>query len=131
LPAGPTTCPDTSNALPYIESKTVKAIAILTRGRSPSLPSLASAHEQGLINFEATNWFAFFFPQGTPAAIVQKLHDAAVATMNTPAVQARMKEVGADPVAAERRSPEYLQKLVESEIEKWGAVIKAAGVSAD
>lgn len=124
-------CPDTSNAIPHIESKAVKAIAILSRDRSPSLPSLASAHEQGLTNFEASNWFAFFLPRGTPAAIVQKLHDAAGATLNTPAVQTRIKEVGADLVAPERRSPEYLQEFVKSEIEKWGAVIKAAGVSAN
>jgi tripartite-type tricarboxylate transporter receptor subunit TctC len=67
-------------------------------------------------------------PRGTPAAIVQKLHDATVATMDTPSVQERMKQIGADLVAPERRSREYLQKFVESEIEKWAAPIKASGV---
>src|SRR5580704_13996922 len=69
-------CPDTPIAISQIESKTVKAIAILTRDRSPSLPALASAHEQGLTDFAASNWFAVFLPRGTHAAIVQKLHDA-------------------------------------------------------
>jgi tripartite-type tricarboxylate transporter receptor subunit TctC len=124
-------CPDTPNAVPHIESKLINAVAILTRDRSPNLPTLASAHEQGLTNFAASNWFAFFLPKGTPAPIVQKLHDATVATMETPSVQLRMKEIGADLIAPERRSPDYLQKYVESEIEKWAAPIKASGISAD
>lgn len=115
-------------AIPQIESKTVKAIAILTRNRSAILPSLASAHEQGLTNFETSTWNAVFLPRGTPSAVVQKLHDATVATMNTPAVQERLKQIGAELVAPERRSPTYLQKFVESEIEKWAAPIKAANI---
>jgi tripartite-type tricarboxylate transporter receptor subunit TctC len=59
-------CPDTPIAIPQIQSKMVKAIAILTRDRSPSLPSQASAHEQGLTNFDASNWFASFFPKERP-----------------------------------------------------------------
>ena len=70
-------------------------------------------------------------PKGTPPAIVQRLHDATVAVMNTPAVQDRLRETGNDPVAPDRRSPEYLQKFVEGEIRKWAPVIRAAGVSAD
>jgi tripartite-type tricarboxylate transporter receptor subunit TctC len=124
-------CPLSAAAIPQIDSKTIKAIAILTRNRSPMLPSLASAHEQGVTDFAADSWQALFLPKGTPAAIVQKLHDATVATMNTAAVQTRLKEIGADVVAPERRSPEYLQKLVESEIVKWAAPIKAAGVVAE
>ena len=53
----------------------------LGEDRSPVLPNLASAHEQGLTDFETAIWFAFFLPKGTPTAIVQKLNDAAVATM--------------------------------------------------
>ena len=124
-------CPDTPIAIPQIQSKMVKAIAILTRDRSPSLPSQASAHEQGLTNFDASNWFASFFPKGTSAAIVDKLHAATLAAINTPAVQTRMREIGADLVASERSSPDYLQKFVEAEIEKWAGPIKASGVSMD
>jgi tripartite-type tricarboxylate transporter receptor subunit TctC len=114
--------------VPQVESKTVQAIAILTKNRSPTLPNLASAHEQGLRDFEAYSWYAIFLPKGTPAPIVQKLHDATNATMNTPAVQAKLQEIGAIVVAPERRSPEYLQKFVESEIEKWAGPIKAANI---
>jgi tripartite-type tricarboxylate transporter receptor subunit TctC len=109
----------------------VKAIAILTRDRSPSLPAQASAHEQGLTNFDASNWFASLFPKGTSAAVVDKLHAATLATINTPAVQTRMQEIGADLVAHERSSSDYLQKFVETEIEKWAGPIKASGVSMD
>ena len=124
-------CPLAAAAVPPIEGNQVKAIAILTRDRSPILSNLASAHEQGLSNFDTGTWSAFYFPKGTPTAIIQKLHDATVATMETRSVQDRLKEIGATVFAPERRSPEYLQKFVESEIAKWAAVIKAAGVSAD
>src|SRR5439155_1040594 len=124
-------CPDTPIAIAQIQSKMVKAIAILTRNRSPSLPAQATAHEQGLIDFDASNWFAAFFPKGTPATVVDKLHAATLATINTPAVEMRMQEIGADLVTAERSSPDYLGKFVETEIEKWAGPIKASGVSMD
>lgn len=124
-------CTSSVSAVPQIASKTLKGIAILARSRSPLLPSLATAHEQGLTNFEAVAWNAFFMPKGTPAAIVKKLNDATIEAMNNPAVKDRMQELGVVTVAAERRSPDYLQKFVESEIAKWAAVIEAAGISMD
>jgi tripartite-type tricarboxylate transporter receptor subunit TctC len=124
-------CPLIAIALPQIESKTVKAIAILSRNRSPSLPDVGSAREQGLVDLDASNWSGFFLPRDTPLAIVEKLHDATIATMNTPAVQARLKEIGADLVAPERRSSQYLTKFVVSEIDKWAGPIKAAGVTGE
>jgi tripartite-type tricarboxylate transporter receptor subunit TctC len=124
-------CPTAGAVLPQIESKLLKAIAVLTRNRSPILPDLASAHEQGLSEFEAGNWQAFFLPKRTPAAIIQKLQIATIEAMDTPAVSARLKEIGGTLVARERRSPEYLQKFLESDIEKWAGIIKASGVSMD
>jgi tripartite-type tricarboxylate transporter receptor subunit TctC len=122
-------CANSAPAIPQIEGKLVKPIAILAKNRSASLPALASANEQGLANFEAVNWNAIFLPRDTPAAMVQKLHDGVVAAMNTAIVEQRMKEVGADLVEPERRSPKYLADFVASEIEKWAAPIKAAGMS--
>jgi len=119
-------CPDTPLAIPQIESRMVKAIAILTHDRSPNLPALASAHEQGLNDFQTSNWFAMFLPRATPAPIIAKLHGATVAAMDTPAVQARMREIGAGLATGERRSPEYLQKFVETEIKKLAAAIRAS-----
>src|SRR5262245_4577162 len=117
-------------AIPQIESKTIKAIAIFSKNRLPILPNLASAHEQGLANFEVYPWYAFFLPKRTPAPIVHKLREATVATMATPAVQERLTELGYTLVAPGRRSSDYLQEFVESEIEKWTGVIKGAGVAA-
>jgi tripartite-type tricarboxylate transporter receptor subunit TctC len=124
-------CAALAPVLPQIESNLVKAIALLKGTRSPALPKLATAHEQGLTGFEASTWYALFVPKGTPKAIVQKLNEVTVATMNTPAVQQRLKEVGTEPVAPDRLSPEYLQEFVENEIKKWAAAIKRSGVSID
>jgi tripartite-type tricarboxylate transporter receptor subunit TctC len=122
-------CPTSTVAIPQITSQTVKALAILTLNRSPNLPALATAHEQGVTNFAAGTWNAFFLPKGTPAAIVQKLNAATVKAMETPSVQQRLRDIGATVVETERRSPEYLRKFVESEIEKWAVPIKASGLS--
>ena len=124
-------CSNSASALPQIATNTLKGIAILALSRSSLLPSLATADEQGLVNFEAITWNAFFLPTGTPAALVKKLNDAVIEAMNAPAVRDRMQELGVDLVAPERRSPEYLQKFVESEITKWARPIKAAGVIMD
>jgi len=124
-------CPVVEVAVPHIQGNLVKAIAILTKNRSPVFPNLASAHEQGLADFEAGGWFAFALPKGTPAAIVQKLHNATVATMNTPGVRERLREFGNELVAPERRSPEYLQKFAASETKKWADVLKAANIKAE
>jgi tripartite-type tricarboxylate transporter receptor subunit TctC len=124
-------CANVGPVVGQIESHMVKAIAILSRKRTAILPALPSAHEQGLTDFDASIWYALFLPKGTPAAIVQKLNAAAIATLNTPSVQEWMRANGAEPAAPERRSPEYLGKLVESEIEKWAGPIRASGFSAD
>jgi tripartite-type tricarboxylate transporter receptor subunit TctC len=124
-------CVPIAAAVPQIESRSVKGIAIMTKMRSPILTALPTAHEQGLTDFEADTWYAIFLPKGTPAAIVQKLHDATVAAMNSPDVQARLEELGIEVVAPERRSPEYLAQFVVREIEKWAGPIKAAGLSID
>jgi tripartite-type tricarboxylate transporter receptor subunit TctC len=121
-------CIDTPTAIPQIEGGAIKPIAILSRGRSPSLPNVASVHEQGLTDFEAANWTALFLPKNTPAFIVEKLHDATVAAMNNPTVQKRFKENGIDLVADERRSSTYLAQFVSDEIAKWAGPIRSSGL---
>jgi tripartite-type tricarboxylate transporter receptor subunit TctC len=118
-------------AIPQIAGQTLKGLAILTKDRSPSLPALASAHEQGLTDFHASTWYGLFLPRHTPAPIIRKLHGAAVASMETPAIQERLRETGTDLVGPERRSPDYLARFVVSEIERWAAVIKSVGLSVD
>jgi tripartite-type tricarboxylate transporter receptor subunit TctC len=121
-------CPSLPTAMPQVAGKTVKALAILSRNRSPSMPDLPSAHEQGLTDFDIPSWYALFLPKGTPDAIVRKLNAATVAAMDTPSMQERLKQVGSDLVAPDRRSPEYLGQFVAAEIRKWEAPIKSSGV---
>jgi tripartite-type tricarboxylate transporter receptor subunit TctC len=115
-------------ALPQIEGRTVKAIALLRKQRSPSMPRVPSADEQGLAGFDIPSWYALFLPKGTPAAIVQKLNQATVAALDMPSVQKGLIEVGSDLIAPERRSPDYLGRYVATEIEKWGRIIKLSSV---
>jgi tripartite-type tricarboxylate transporter receptor subunit TctC len=124
-------CPLLPIATQQIQSGSVKAIALLSRERSRTMPALATAREQGLTEVDVSNWSAFFLPRGTPPAIVKKLHDATVATMNASPVRAKLDEMGVDLVAPERRSAEYLHDFVRSEISKWVGPIKASGVNAD
>jgi tripartite-type tricarboxylate transporter receptor subunit TctC len=120
-------CPLPGTMIPLIQTTKLKGIATLGKGRLAALPNLASAHEQGLTDFEAPNWYGFFMPKGTPEPIIRKLNAAAIATLDTPSVQQRLGAVAATVVAPERRSPEYLRKFVTSEIEKWAVPIRTSG----
>ena len=124
-------CPIAGTAISVIEGKQVKPIANLSKSRTPILPNLATAQEQGLADFDAYIWNGMFLPKDTPDAIAKKLHDVTVEAMNTPVVQERIKEIGGSVVAPERRSPEYLKRFVVDEIAKWAAPIKASGISMD
>ena len=121
-------CPSAPVALPQIQAKTVKAIAILNKNRSGSMPDLPSAHEQGLTDFDIPSWYALFLPRGTPDAIVKRLNRAMLATLQMSSVQERLREVGSDLVSPERGTPDYLGRFVATEIEKWARVIKASGI---
>jgi tripartite-type tricarboxylate transporter receptor subunit TctC len=122
-------CDVISGALPFIQGGSVKPIAYLSPRRARVLPDVATAHEQGLADFDTSSWHAIFFPRGTPEAIVQRLNAALNETLDTPAVRERLENLGATPVAPERRSPEYLAKFLQSQIEKWSGPIKASGAS--
>ncbi len=122
-------CTLTATAVPPIESKLIKPIAVFTRERAPMLQNVPSAREQGFTDFEASTWFGFFLPKGTPAPIVQRLHDATIEAMETPAVQQQLLTSGAIVVPPQRRSTDYLKKFMVSEIEKNAAPIRAAGIS--
>jgi tripartite-type tricarboxylate transporter receptor subunit TctC len=124
-------CGNLGAAAPLIMGKQVKAIAVLSKGRSPLMPDLATAHEQGLKDFDVTTWTAFFLPKGTPKPIVDKLNEVTHATMETPLVKQRMLESGVTGVSPDRRSPEYLAKFVADEVARWEGPIKAGGLQVD
>jgi tripartite-type tricarboxylate transporter receptor subunit TctC len=122
-------CQVVSSAIGQIKGNLVNAIAMLSRERVAVLPDVQTAHEQGLKDFDASTWNALFLPPRTPEAIVKRLHQAALETMQTPDIEKRAFNIGATLVAPDRRSTEYVTKFVRDEIEKWGKTINAAGIA--
>ena len=125
------TCEPLTTAVAQIQNGTVKPIAILSPRRSTALPDLATANEQGLADIDVDTWIAFCLPKGTPDPIIRRLNTATSETLDTPSVRQRFESVGQRIVAPERRGPDYLVKLVPSEVAKWAGPIKASGVSID
>jgi tripartite-type tricarboxylate transporter receptor subunit TctC len=124
-------CEISSTAKPHVDAGSVRALAIFQAKRSPALPNLATAEEQGTKDLIAYTWNAIFAPKGTPADIVQKLNKAAVDAINTPAVKEKLAGLGAEVASGNETTPAYLGKLVKDETEKWAVPIKASGVSVE
>ena len=122
-------CDITSTSLPQIKAGRVKAIAMLGKHRSPVLPDLPTALEQGLADVDAEGWNGFFFPKGTPQTVVNKVLEATDAVLDQKAVRNRLEGLGLDIPPKDERGAAYLAKLVKLELDKWGPVMKAAGVS--
>jgi tripartite-type tricarboxylate transporter receptor subunit TctC len=109
----------------------VKAVALLAKERSPLMPELKTAHEQGLTDLNVVTWTAFFLPKGAPKAVVDKLLEVTHAAMESPETKKLMLHIGVTGVPAERRSPEYLAKFVAEEIARWEEPIKSGGLQVD
>jgi len=122
-------CDTIQTGVEQARSGTVKGIAVMAHQRVPIIAELATTGEQGLQGVEATVWNAFFFPKGTPAPIVQRMNKALGDMVERPAVKERLETLGLVIVPPEQRTTDYLAKLLPKEIERWGAVIKAAGIS--
>ncbi|MEA3107242.1 MAG: hypothetical protein QOI88_1847 [Gammaproteobacteria bacterium] len=118
-----------STALPQIQGKTVKPIVTLGLDRAPGLENLPTAEEQGIKGLDCGSWSSFSFPKGTPAAIIRRLAEATNEAVENANLRARFQDIGVTVVAAERRTPAYLNKFVPAEIERWAAPIKASGIS--
>ncbi len=122
-------CDVISTAVPLVRGNQVKALALLSPARSPAMPELPTAHEQGLKDFDCDGWNAFFFPKGTPDAIVRRLATAISDILDMPAMRERLEGLGLNVPGRERRTPEYLSRLVLSDLDKWAAPVKASGAS--
>jgi len=119
-------CDIISTAKPQIEAEKIRGLAMLGGTRSPMLPAIPTAREQG-VAVEADTWIAAFFPKGVPAGIVNKLNAAIVQALDTPEIKTRLEGLGVILPGANERSPDYLAKLVEADTLKWAAPIKASG----
>jgi len=124
-------CEIINTAKPHIDSGSIKALAIMTKERSPVLPDLPTGLEQGVKDFEAYTWSALFLPKGAPADVVKKLNEAMVATIETPTIRDRLLGMGVSVAAPDRRSSDYMAKFVRSEIEKWAGPIKTSGAQVE
>jgi tripartite-type tricarboxylate transporter receptor subunit TctC len=124
-------CQAITAAKPQIDGGNVKALALLDAQRSPALPNVPTAAEQGTAGLEAYTWNAIFLPKNAPGAVVAKLNAAAVQAIKTPEVRDRLTALGAQVASDDRATPQYLGTFVRSEIEKWAGPIKASGVTVD
>jgi tripartite-type tricarboxylate transporter receptor subunit TctC len=125
------TCDQTTNTVGPIKSGKIKAYAVTTRERLPSLPDLPTLDEAGLEGFEVTAWHALYAPAGTPQAVVDKLVAALQAALADPKVVERFADLGTEPVPQEQATPVALAQHLKAEIAKWKPVITKAGEYAD
>ncbi len=112
---------------PHVRSGKLRALAVTGGHRSPALPELPTMIEAGIRDYESNTWYGVLAPQGTPRAVVTKLHDEIVAIIRLPQVKDHLLAEGAEPVG---NTPEQFGAFIKSEIDKWGKVIRAAGLRA-
>jgi tripartite-type tricarboxylate transporter receptor subunit TctC len=126
-------CDQTTNTTGQIEAKTIKAFAVTTPKRLtiPSLKDLPTLDESGLKGFEVTIWHALYAPKGTPADVLAKISAALKVALKDPEFIKKEQALGAVVVTDKRVEPAEHRKFVQAEIDKWGPIIKAAGVYAD
>jgi tripartite-type tricarboxylate transporter receptor subunit TctC len=109
----------------------VKGLAVMSPRRTAANPDLLTTGEQGVPGIEATVWNGFFFPKGTPKPIIEKTQKAIETILNKPETRAKMEQMGLEILPPEQRTAEYLTQFLKQDIERWGKVIKAAGIAVD
>ena len=124
-------CDQTTNTTSHIKAGKVKVYGVTTAKRIGSMPEVPTMNEAGLPNFTVTVWHALYAPKGTPKAIVDQLSQALQVALKDPTLGQRFADLGSEPVSQERATPEALRVQLKSEIDKWGPIIKKAGIFAD
>ena len=122
-------CDQIVNVVGNVQGGTVKAYAVTGSEKAAALPALPVASELGLPNFNYKVWYGLFAPKGTPKPVIDKLVGALSAALEDGVVKDRIAQLGAEPVSAERAKPAALAAHLRAEIDKWGPIIKAAGVT--
>jgi tripartite-type tricarboxylate transporter receptor subunit TctC len=113
---------------PYIKKAQLRALGVTSAKRSVIFPELPTLAESGVPGFHAVGWFGVFAVAGTPRAIVTRLNREIVGLMNEPETRDRLLAQGAEPQPG---TPEDLRRHLAGEIEKWGKVIREAGIKAE
>jgi tripartite-type tricarboxylate transporter receptor subunit TctC len=116
------------SSLPFIKSGALRAIATTGAHRSPSLPDVPTIAESGLPGFDVEVWQGVLAPAGTPASVVNLLHDKFVAALKTPEVTARLASMNIDMSGT---TPGAFGAFLKEDIAKWAKVIKASGAHVD
>jgi tripartite-type tricarboxylate transporter receptor subunit TctC len=124
-------CDQTTNTANQIKGGKIKGYAVTTKERLAVLPDLPTLGEAGVAGFEMTVWHGLYAPKGTPKEAVDKLAPALQAALADPKVVERFRDLGTEPVAADRATPEALERHLRAEVAKWQPIIKAAGVYAE
>ena len=115
-------------ALGQIKGGAVRALAVTTATRSPFLPDVPTMAEAGLPGYDCGVWWALMGPAGMPADVVAKIARDTTAALQTQAFKDRLTTVGATPRGS---SPRELDALIRAEYDKWGPIIKSAGIKAE
>ena len=124
-------CDQTTNTTSQIKSGKVKVYGVTSLKRVPSLPDIPTLDEQGLKGFEVGIWHALYGPKGMPKPVTDKLVAALQEIVKDESVKKRFAELGATTYPSEKATPAALQAHLKAEIDKWGPLIKKAGVYAD
>jgi tripartite-type tricarboxylate transporter receptor subunit TctC len=119
---------DSLAAAPHVKAGKLKALAVSSLKRIPTLPEVPPAAEAGVPGFEAISWSGLFAPAGTPRPIVKQLNSEINAILRLPDVQQRLYSDG---TAFGENTPEWMAAFVKREIEKWTRVAKASGTRAE
>ncbi len=124
-------CDQTTNTTGQIKNGKVKVYGVTTKTRVPSLKDIPTLQELGLKGFEVAVWHGIYAPKGTPKPALDALVAALQTALKDGNVKLRLAELGTEPVAQNRATPEALKTQLAAEIDKWGPVIKKAGQYAD
>jgi len=114
--------------LPFIHGGKLRALGVTSAKRMPALPDVPTIAEAGVPGFDVTGWYAFFVPAKTPREIIAKFHRDTVAALADPVIRQRLDQLGVNVIGS---SPTELAAFLKSEMDKWGPLIKAAGIKAE
>jgi tripartite-type tricarboxylate transporter receptor subunit TctC len=118
-------CDQIVNLVEQVKGGAIKAYAIATPERSPALPNVPTTKEAGLPDYQVSAWNALFAPKGIPQDVAAKLNATLVAALDDANTRKRLLELGSVIPDKAGRSPQALQKLVESEVARWNPILKA------